>query len=79
MGRNLLFVLIGDENANHAFDVRLKEPYNENLKRLNEFVENTYPNISLRFILVDYMVKDIYKDVYRFLQFRLDHFRLYSC
>mgnify|MGYP000668442326 FL=1 len=59
-------VLIGDENANHAFDVRLKEPYNENLKRLNEFVENTYPNISLRFILVDYMVKDIYKDVYRF-------------
>jgi NAD(P)-dependent dehydrogenase (short-subunit alcohol dehydrogenase family) len=28
--------------------------------------ENTYPNISLRFILVDYMVKDIYKDVYRF-------------
>ena len=59
-------VLIGDENANHAFDVRLKEPYNENLKRLNEFVENTYPNISLRFILVDQMVKNIYKDVYRF-------------
>ena len=44
----------------------MKEPYNENLKRLNEFVENTYPNISLRFILVDQMVKNIYKDVYRF-------------
>ena len=34
-------VLIGDENANHAFEVRLKEPYKENLKRLIEFEENT--------------------------------------
>lgn len=59
-------VLIGDENANHAFDVRLKEPYDENLKRLNEFVESTFPNISLRFVLVDSMVKDVYKNVYRF-------------
>lgn len=59
-------VLIGDENANHAFDVRLKEPYDENLERLNEFVESTFPNISLRFVLVDSMVKDIYKNVYRF-------------
>ena len=59
-------VLIGDENANHAFDVRLKEPYDENLKRLNEFVESTFPNVSLRFVLVDSMVKDIYKNVYRF-------------
>ena len=25
-------VLIGSENANHVFDVRLKEPYDENLK-----------------------------------------------
>lgn len=33
---------IGDENANHTFDVRLKELYKENLKRLNEFVVNTY-------------------------------------
>lgn len=59
-------VLIGDENANHAFDVRLKEPYAENLKRLNEFVESTFPNVSLRFVLVDSMVKDVYKNVYRF-------------
>lgn len=59
-------VLIGDENVNHAFDVRLKEPYDENLKRLNEFVESTFPNVSLRFVLVDSMVKDIYKNVYRF-------------
>ncbi|WP_285948754.1 ABC transporter permease [Bacteroides congonensis] len=59
-------VLIGDENANHAFDVRLKEPYDENLKRLNEFVESTFPNVALRFVLVDSMVKDMYKNVYRF-------------
>ena len=32
-------VLIGSENANHVFDVRLKEPYDENLKRLNEFAD----------------------------------------
>lgn len=59
-------VLIGDENANHAFDVRLKEPYDENLKRLNEFVESTFPNVALRFVLLDSMVKDMYKNVYRF-------------
>ena len=51
MGRNLLLSLIGDEkyHANHAFDVRLKEPYNENLKRLNEFVENTLSEYILAF------------------------------
>lgn len=59
-------VLIGDENANHAFNVRLKEPYSENLKRLNECVENTFPGVSLRFASVDGMIKDMYKDVYRF-------------
>ena len=60
-------VLIGNkEHANHTFNVRLKEPYDENLKRLNEFVETTFPNVSLLFRPVDGMVKDIYKDVYRF-------------
>lgn len=59
-------VLIGDENANHAFNVRLKEPYGENLKRLNEFVESTFPNVSLHFTSVDGTIKDMYKDVYRF-------------
>lgn len=59
-------VLIGDENANHAFDVRLKEPYKENLKRLNEHVESTFPNVALRFIPVDSMIENMYKDVYRF-------------
>lgn len=59
-------VLIGDENANYAFDVRLKEPYKENLKRLNEYVESTFPNVALRFTPVDSMIENMYKDVYRF-------------
>ena len=59
-------VLIGSENANHVFDVRLKEPYDENLKRLNKFMENTFPNVALRFVLVDDIIKGVYKDVYRF-------------
>ena len=42
-------VLIGSENTNHVFDVRLKEPYDENLKRLNEFADKTFPNVSLAF------------------------------
>lgn len=59
--------LIGnEERTNHTFNVRLKEPYDENLKRLNEYMEKTFPDISLRFISVDRMVKDVYKDVYRF-------------
>ena len=59
-------VLIGSENANHVFDVRLKEPYDENLKRLNEFADKTFPNVALHFSSVDGMIKDIYKSVYRF-------------
>ena len=60
--------LIGDEkyHANHAFNVRLKEPYSENLKRLNEFADKTFPNVALHFSSVDGMIKDIYKSVYRF-------------
>lgn len=60
-------VLIGDEeSANHTFNVRLKEPYDENLKRLNEYMEKTFPTVSLHFVSVDSMVKGVYKDVYRF-------------
>lgn len=60
-------ILIGTEKqANHTFDVRLKEPFDENLKRLNEYMEKTFPDVSLHFMSVDHMVKDLYKDVYRF-------------
>ena len=60
-------ILIGtEEQANHTFDVRLKEPFDETLKRLNEYLEKTFPDVSLHFMSVDHMVKDLYKDVYRF-------------
>ena len=60
-------ILIGtEEQANHTFDVRLKEPFDEHLKRLNEYMEKTFPDVSLHFMSVDHMVKDLYKDVYRF-------------
>lgn len=60
-------ILIGtEEQANHTFDVRLKEPFDENLKRLNEYMKKTFPDVSLHFMSVDHMVKDLYKDVYRF-------------
>ena len=41
--------LIGDEkyHANHAFNVRLKEPYSENLKRLNKFMGKIHSRMSL--------------------------------
>lgn len=59
-------LLMGDEGANHTFNVRLKEPYDDNRKRLNEFVEKTFPNVALNFISVDDMVKGMYNQVYRF-------------
>lgn len=59
-------VLIGDERANRTFNVRVKEPYDENLKRLNEYAEKTFPNVALNFVSVDSMVKSTYKSVYRF-------------
>lgn len=59
--------LIGsEEQDSHTFNVRLKQPYDENLKRLNEFVKKTLPDVALHFVSVDRMVKDLYKDVYRF-------------
>lgn len=61
-------VLIGAKDANQAFafDVRLKEPYDENLKRLNEFTDQTFPNVAIRFFSIDSMIKDTYESVYRF-------------
>lgn len=60
-------VLIADkESANHTINVRLKEPYDENLKRLNECVAKTFPNVALNFNSVDSMIRECYKSVYRF-------------
>lgn len=58
--------LIAMKNANHTFNVRLKAPYDENVKRLNEFVEKTFPQVSLHFVTLDDMIKKVYKDVSRF-------------
>lgn len=58
--------LVCAELPNHTFNVRLKEPYAENLQRLNEFMEQIYPQVALQFSSVDSMVKNGYKDVYRF-------------
>ena len=62
----LPIVLIGGNAFNHTFNVRLKEPYDENLKRLNEFMDKTFPQVALTFHTVDDMLSEIYKDVYRF-------------
>lgn len=59
-------VLIGGNAFNHTFNVRLKEPYDENLKRLNEFMDKTFLQVALTFHTVDDMLSEIYKDVYRF-------------
>lgn len=59
-------VLIGGNAFNHTFNVQLKEPYDENLKRLNEFMDKTFPQVALTFHTVDDMLSEIYKDVYRF-------------
>lgn len=60
-------VLIADkESANHTINVRLKEPYDENLKRLNECVAKTFPNVALNFNSVDSKIREGYKSVYRF-------------
>lgn len=60
-------VLIADkESANHTINVRLKEPYDENLKRLNECVAKTFPNVALNFNSVDSKIREGYKNVYRF-------------
>lgn len=61
-----IVLIANEEQANHTFNVRLKEPYDENLKRLNAFMAKTFPTVSLSFTTVDGMIKESYKEVYRF-------------
>lgn len=37
-------------NRIRSFNVRLKAPFDENLKRLNAFVKTTYPDLALEFV-----------------------------
>ena len=50
-----------------CFNVRLKAPLDDNLKRLNDFVRTTYPNLSIEFIT--------YQDIRREQNESVSHFR----
>ena len=58
--------LVYNNYTNHTFDVRLKQPYDENLKKLNEYMEQVHSTKALEFIPIDTMLKEIYRNVYRF-------------
>ena len=58
--------LIAHPQAYHAFEVRLKEPYADNLRKLNAFVDEAFSDISMHFIPVQQKVRDMYQDVSRF-------------
>lgn len=59
-------IICNKERTNHCFNVRLKAPFDENNKKLNAYMESVYPKISLTFVSVDEMLKEVYKDVSRF-------------
>ena len=50
----------------HAFNVRLKEPYDDNLNQLNAFMKETFPDVGLHFISVDELHRNMYWNVSRF-------------
>ena len=52
--------------AYHAFNVRLKEPYDDNLKQLNVFMKETFPDVGLHFVSVDDLRREMYSEVSRF-------------
>ncbi|WP_455672863.1 FtsX-like permease family protein [Phocaeicola sp.] len=52
--------------ATYFYNVRLKEPYEDNLNRLNQYMKEVYPTKSLEFILMDNMMKEVYEGVFRF-------------
>ena len=58
--------LVYSHNTSHTFDVRLKQPYDESLKKLNEYMEQVHSTKALEFIPIDTMLKEIYRNVYRF-------------
>lgn len=51
---------------NFIFNVRLKEPMDENLVRLNLFIKESYPDAPLEFTPYDTIKSEIYSSVYRF-------------
>ena len=57
--------LVGAKGIN-ALSVRLKAPYQDNLKRLEEYMAVTYPTKAFKFIPTDTTLNQIYKYVERF-------------
>lgn len=51
---------------NFIFNVRLKEPMEENLVRLNLFINESYPDAPLEFTPYDTIKSETYSSVYRF-------------
>lgn len=51
---------------NSTYNVRLKEPLDENLARLNAFVKETYPKAALEFTTYADIQRQNYSEVYRF-------------
>lgn len=49
-----------------AFNVRLKEPVDENLLRLNDFIKQMYPKAALEFTMYSDIKRQSYESVYRF-------------
>ncbi|MDR1004910.1 MAG: ABC transporter permease [Prevotellaceae bacterium] len=60
------FIRADDGRNIGTFNVRLKEPADDNLRRLNEFVKESYPQASIAFRSYDSIRTDRYSDVYRF-------------
>lgn len=54
------------DTHNFAYNVRLKEPVDENLARLNAFVKETYPKAALEFTAYADIQRQNYSEVYRF-------------
>ncbi|WP_300910456.1 ABC transporter permease [uncultured Bacteroides sp.] len=54
------------DTHNSTYNVRLKEPLDENLARLNAFVKETYPKAALEFTTYADIQRQNYSEVYRF-------------
>lgn len=54
------------DKRNGSYNVCLKEPVDENLARLNEFVKEAYPKAALEFITYMDIQRENYSNVYRF-------------
>lgn len=65
MGQTCTAFIFSD-NRNEAYNVRLKESMDENLKALNAFIKESYPQSVLKFTTYTDIQREEYKDVYRF-------------